>query len=86
MKKIINENNEVILLSDLKVGDKGEILKININNFQIKKHFLDMGITKGVIVEIKKKAPMGDPVEIEVRGYRLCIRKKEMESICVKVL
>ena len=83
---IENGTNEAVLLSSLKVGNKGRIEEISIKNSYIKKHLLDMGITIGVVVEIKKIAPMGDPIEIEVRGYRLCIRKKEMDSIMVKII
>lgn len=45
-----------------------------------------MGITKGTEILIKKIAPMGDPVDIELRGYELCIRKEEMKNIDVEVL
>ena len=45
-----------------------------------------MGITKGVIIEIKKIAPLGDPVDISLRGYELCLRKADMASIDIKVV
>ena len=45
-----------------------------------------MGITKGVEIEIKKIAPLGDPVDIRLRGYELCIRRKDMRSIDIKVV
>ena len=48
-----------------------------------KKHLLDMGLTRGVNVKVKKIAPMGDPISIELRGYELCISKKELAQIRV---
>ena len=45
-----------------------------------------MGITRGVLIEIKKIAPLGDPVDIALRGYELCVRKEDMKSIDIKVV
>ena len=73
-------------LSELKVGQKAKVLKINEQNKAIRRHLLDMGITKGTEILIKKVAPMGDPVDIELRGYELCIRKEEMKNIDVKII
>ena len=61
-------------LSELKVGEKAKVIKLNVEDRQIKRHLLDMGITRGVEVKIKKIAPMGDPIDIELRDYELCIR------------
>ena len=57
------------------------VININIKNKNIKRHLLDMGITKGVKIKIKKIAPMGDPIDIELRGYELAIRKKDLKDI-----
>lgn len=73
-------------LSDLKIGQTGRVLKLNIYDRQIKRHLLDMGITRGVEIRIKKIAPMGDPIDIELRDYELCIRKADLEGIEVEVL
>ena len=73
-------------LSELKVGEKAKVLKLNIENKQIKRHLLDMGITRGVTVKIKKIAPMGDPIDIELRDYELCIRKADLTQIEVEVI
>ena len=73
-------------LSELSVGQKARVLKLNETNKAIRRHLLDMGITRGVEITIKKIAPMGDPVDIELRGYELCIRKEEMKNIDVEVL
>jgi ferrous iron transport protein A len=47
---------------------------------------MDMGITEGVQIKIKKIAPLGDPIDIELRGYELCIRKTDMSMIDVEVI
>lgn len=73
-------------LSDLKVGQKGKVLQIKITNKQIKRHLLDMGITRGTVVEIKKIAPMGDPIDIKLRDYELCIRKADLQQIEVQMM
>lgn len=73
-------------LSELKKGDKGEVVSINSPNNSLKRRMLDMGITSGVMVVVKKVAPLGDPVCIELRGYELCLRKNDLGSIEVNKL
>ncbi len=73
-------------LSELNVGQKAKILNLNVKNREIKRHLLDMGLTRGVEVLIKKKAPMGDPIDIELRDYELCISKSDLAQIDVEVL
>lgn len=73
-------------LSELKVGEKARVLKLNVENKQIKRHLLDMGITRGAEVKIKKIAPMGDPIDLELRDYELCIRKADLTQIEVEVI
>ena len=73
-------------LSELKKGDKGEVVSINSSNNSLKRRMLDMGITSGVMVVVKKVAPLGDPVCIELRGYELCLRKNDLGSIEVNRL
>ena len=75
-----------VALSNLKVGQKGIVISLNIEKKEIRRHMLDMGITKGTEIVVKKVAPMGDPVDIELRGYELCIRKEETKNIYVEVL
>ena len=70
----------------LKLGDKAKVLELDVSNKEIKRHLLDMGITRGVEIYIKKKAPMGDPVDISLRDYELCISKKELSKIVVEVI
>lgn len=73
-------------LSDLKRGQKCVVLDFHNNNAALRRHLLDMGITKGVKIEVKKIAPLGDPVDILLRGYELCIRRADMSLIDVKVV
>ncbi len=82
MKKI----GEKCVLSDLKVGQKCIILKLNEDNKEIRRHLLDMGVTKDTIVTIKKVAPMGDPIDISLRDYELCICKNDLSKIEVEVI
>lgn len=68
-------------LSELKVGQRARVTKLNIENREIRRHLLDMGVTKGVEIKVKKIAPMGDPVDIELRDYELCLRKADLSHI-----
>jgi ferrous iron transport protein A len=73
--------NKKQTLADLKVGQVATVTKLNIDDRAIRRHLLDMGITRGVEIKIKKIAPMGDPIDIELRDYELCIRKADLEQI-----
>lgn len=73
-------------LSDLKLGEKARVISLHNDNLALRRRLLDMGITKGVEVLVKKIAPLGDPVDIELRGYELCLRKSDMQSIDVEVI
>ena len=70
-------------LRELKVGQSGTILR-NRTTGMLKQRFMDMGNTKGVKVTVLKIAPLGDPMEIEIRGYNLSIRKDDADKIEVK--
>lgn len=72
-------------LSDLLVGQSGKVVSFE-NSGIIRKRLFDMGITTGVKVKLVKIAPLGDPLEIELRGYNLSIRKEEANSIGIEVL
>ena len=67
-------------LNNLKVGQSGRIVK-NRTKGAIKQRLIDMGITKGVVVKVVKIAPLGDPIEVELRGYNLSIRKNDAKDI-----
>ena len=73
-------------LSELNVGQSAKVLRLNEENRAIRRHLLDMGITKGVLITIKKVAPMGDPIDIQLRDYELCLRKKDLAKIEVEVI
>ena len=73
-------------LDELKVGDKAKVIKLNVENKEIRRHLLDMGVTRGVIVTIKKIAPMGDPIDLQLRDYELCISKSELDQIEVEAI
>lgn len=70
-------------LKDIKVGDSTTVLKLN-GQGAVKRRIMDMGITKGVKIDVCKVAPFGDPVEIKVRGYQLSLRKADAEMIEVE--
>ena len=86
MKKKILKKGDKAHLSDLKIGQRAKVLGIHMDKPDIRRHLLDMGITRGTEILIKKVAPMGDPVDIELRGYELCIRKNEMKNIDIEVI
>ena len=67
-------------LRQVKVGDNVKVLKLH-GEGAVKRRIMDMGITKGVDIHIRKVAPLGDPVEDTVRGYELSIRKADAEMI-----
>ncbi len=69
-------------LSDLKKGEKGKIIKIR-GKGNIHRRLLDMGLVTGSEVTVQRKAPLGDPIEIKIKGYFLTLRKEEAASIKV---
>lgn len=86
MKKQLLKPGEQGHLSDLKIGQVAKVLALHSDNKALRRRLLDMGITKGVEVTIKKIAPLGDPIDIELRGYELCIRKSDMQNIDIEVI
>ncbi|MCD8089434.1 MAG: ferrous iron transport protein A [Clostridiales bacterium] len=70
-------------LKDAKVGETVTVVKLT-GTGAVKRRIMDMGITKGVAIDIRKVAPLGDPVEVTVRGYELSIRKADAEMIQVE--
>ena len=82
----MKKTGEKCVLSDLKVGQEAIVLKLNETNKQIRRHLLDMGVTRNTKVTIKKIAPMGDPIDIALRDYELCICKNDLSKIEVEVI
>ena len=72
-------------LSDVKVGDTVRVLKLN-GTGPVKRRIMDMGITKGQEIFVRKVAPLGDPMEVTVRKYELSVRKADCKMIEVEPL
>ena len=70
-------------LKEIKVGGSAKVVKLH-GEGAVKRRIMDMGITMGVEVNIRKVAPLGDPIEVTVRGYELSIRKADAEMIEVE--
>ena len=67
-------------LKQAKVGETVKVVKLN-GEGAVKRRIMDMGITKGVEIYVRKVAPLGDPVEVTVRGYELSLRKNDAEMV-----
>lgn len=70
-------------LRDAKIGESVQVVKLH-GEGAVKRRIMDMGITKGVYVLVRKVAPLGDPVEVTVRGYELTLRKADADLIEVQ--
>ncbi len=70
-------------LKQAKIGDTVKVVKLH-GEGAVKRRIMDMGITKGVEVHVRKVAPLGDPIEVTVRGYELSLRKADAEMIEVE--
>ena len=70
-------------LREVPVGGKAKVVRIH-GEGAVKRRIMDMGITRGVEIFVRKVAPLGDPIEITVRGYELSLRKADAESIEVE--
>ena len=70
-------------LRDAKVGSTVRVVKLH-GEGSVKRRIMDMGITRGVDVFVRKVAPLGDPIEVNIRGYELSVRKADAELIEVK--
>lgn len=67
-------------LKDVKVGESATVARLN-GTGALKRRIMDMGLTKGTYVYVKKVAPLGDPIELTVRGYELSIRRDEAANV-----
>jgi len=70
-------------LKEIPCGQTAKVLRLN-GEGAVRRRIMDMGITKGVEVFVRKEAPLGDPVEVTVRGYELSLRKADAEMIIVE--
>lgn len=71
-------------LSEFSLLEKGVVIKIE-GEGRLRRRLFDMGITPGAEIFLRKKAPLGDPIEIRIRGYELTLRKSEAELVILKV-
>jgi ferrous iron transport protein A len=71
-----------VTLRDVSVGESATVVKLA-GQGAIKRRIMDMGITKGTRVSVRKVAPLGDPIEVTVRGFELSLRKDEAENVYV---
>ncbi|MBE7004660.1 MAG: ferrous iron transport protein A [Ruminococcaceae bacterium] len=71
-------------LREVKIGNTCKVVKLH-GEGAVKRRIMDMGITKGVEVYVRKVAPLGDPIELTVRGYELSIRKADAETVEVEI-
>ncbi|MBO8413931.1 MAG: ferrous iron transport protein A [Firmicutes bacterium] len=78
----MEETNE-LTLEKLAVGDYATVVTIK-GEGQVRRRLFDMGITPGAEIYLRKKAPLGDPIEINIRGYELTLRKVEANAVVVK--
>lgn len=74
---------KIMTLRDISVGQTVKVVKLS-GEGPVRRRIMDMGITKGVEIYVRKVAPLGDPVEVTVRGYELSIRKADAEIIEVQ--
>lgn len=72
-------------LKDLKPGEKGTVLKVKVSGGS-RKRIVEMGMTPGTLVEVERVAPLGDPIDVKMRGYHLSLRKEEAAGIEVNVV
>ena len=70
-------------LKDAKIGDTVKVVKLH-GEGPVKRRIMDMGLTKGTEVYVRKVAPLGDPIELTVRGYELSLRKADAEMVEVE--
>ena len=70
-------------LRDIKIGSTAQVVRVS-GEGALRRRIMDMGITRGVEIRVRKVAPLGDPLEITVRGYELTLRKDDAEMIEVE--
>ena len=72
------------VLKDLKPGEEGVVKRVS-GNGAVRRRLFDMGVTPGAPVKMRKVAPLGDPIEVTLRGYELTLRKNEAENVLVEM-
>lgn len=82
VKDVTEDENTWSSLDQMKVGEQGVVVNVH-GNGAVKRRLMDMGITKGTALKVVKLAPLGDPLEIRIRGYELSLRKTEAEMVII---
>ena len=77
--------NMINALNELNVGDSGVIVSFK-GKGSIRKHLMEMGFVKGANVEIQRVAPLGDPIEVKIKGYSISLRKEEAKNIEIEIV
>ena len=85
-RKKVYKKQDLATMANLIRGQKARVTKLNTKDKALRRRLLDMGITEGVQIKVKRIAPLGDPYDIELRGYELCLRKNDLRLIDVEVL
>ena len=80
----MNESSSIKLLGELAQGTRGRVVRINAQG-SLRRRILTMGLVPGVEITVQGRAPLGDPMEIVVRGFRLTLRKEEANGVAVEV-
>ena len=73
-----------ITLNVLRPGERAVIKQVRMSAPHVRQRLLELGMTKGAAIELIRVAPMGDPIEVKVKGYRLSLRKLEAEAVLVR--
>ncbi|MCQ2086908.1 MAG: ferrous iron transport protein A [Bacilli bacterium] len=71
-------------LVDFQIGETGQIKKVE-GEGKLRRRLFDMGVTPGAVVTLRKKAPLGDPIEVNIRGYELTLRKSEASLVTLEM-
>ena len=72
-------------LNEFRIGEQGVVTKIDAPDSKIKRRLFDMGVTPGTGIFMRKVAPLGDPIEVTIRGYELTLRKSEAQCVLMEV-
>ncbi|MBE6634881.1 MAG: ferrous iron transport protein A [Ruminococcaceae bacterium] len=72
-------------LKDVRIGGSAKVIKLH-GEGPVRRRIMDMGITRGISISVRKVAPLGDPIEVTVRGYELSLRKADAEMIEVEII
>lgn len=72
------------ILSTFSKGQSGKVIRLDAEG-KIRRRLFDMGVTPGTFIELRKTAPLGDPIEVNIRGYELSLRKEEASKVVMEV-